>query len=322
MSISTIPFSALSPGTASVQPQASRQHAGVPLAPLPAYRSVYPRFGNLPEPVQSDIRAAWQRPEVKKAIEQVVLTDLFKDCPEAGRTFLKAIQRHVASNAPVETVYANLRQAFLTLPQQGKISQSFQRHRDERVDARSRQVLGLINDMPKPDMLLDVGYGDGRITQNIAKGLNLAKAQVTGAEIFEPEEPPTYMDCVLIEEEDFPLPNASQDLTILISVLHHVEDPRELLESVYRVTSKGGRVLIREFDCNSQDVKIFNLVMDHLFYRVFSDEPQMPNPGHFYDSKTWFTMFQKAGFILDKVVQPEPPEVNPYHPFTVVLRKP
>ncbi len=261
-------------------------------------------------------------PEVKKAIEKVILTDLFKSCPEAGRAFLKAIQRHVASEDPVDTVYANLRQAFLTLPQQDKISQSFQRHRDDRVTARSRQVIGLINDMPKPDMLLDVGYGDGRITQKIAESLNLAKAQVTGAEIFEPTEPPTYMDCVRMEEEDLPLPDASQDLTILISVLHHAADPRELMESVYRVTSKGGRVLIREFDCNSQDMKVFNLAMDHLFYRVFSDEPQMPNPGHFYDSKTWFTMFQKAGFILDKVVQPEPPEVNPYQPFTVVLRKP
>lgn len=269
----------------------------------------------------ADLRAAWQTPDIRRAIEFVLLGDLFKETPTRGAAFVQKLTDLCNTNLPLESLYRELRKFYLTFSDFAENKSTMASHAKIRIQRRVDQLVSLL-DGEKPKNLLDVGYGDGAITDLLARTLGMPKGKVFGAEIIKPAVVPSSLEHISFDGKKLPLEADQMDLTMLLSVLHHVEDFESLLKDIFRVTRPGGRLLVRDFDVLTEELKLFNLTMDFLYYRVFADEPDVPNPGHFFSESRWVEIFKKIGFVPDKFAHPEPMEVNPYRPFYAIFRKP
>jgi ubiquinone/menaquinone biosynthesis C-methylase UbiE len=275
------------------------------------------------EPV-ADLRQAWHTPSVRHAMEYIFRSDLFRGAPALGEAFIQRLDTASRSSKSNDELYADLRAYFLSIASRPEIRHSFSHHARERCQRRANQIMAILAQVQPgytPESLLDVGSGNGAITSSLAEKLQLPKNKAIGAEIIaEPNLPPNISQ-IVFDGKKLPLSENTIDLSLLLSVIHHAEDYRPLLRDIHRVLKPGGRLIVREFNAPTPELRLLNLVMDHLFYRVFSDEPDVPNPGHFFSQERWLAIFKNIGFRLEKLFHPEPPKVNPYQPFIAVLKK-
>ena len=100
----------------------------------------------------------------------------------------------------------------------------------------------------KPEIILDVGCGDGQRTTRIANYFNIKMSNIYGVD---------YDDkCVIeaskifnakkidLETEVLPYRDGMFDLVICNQVLEHLKNFKETIEDIIRVTSKGGYIII------------------------------------------------------------------------------
>lgn len=281
-------------------------------------------FGRRANEPPADLRLAWQTPALRRSMEYVFRGDLFRDAPALGVSFIEKIDELTQSDKTNDEIFKGLRTYFMEIASTPEIKLSFKLHTQERCERRARQVVAILNEVQPgkaPGNLLDVGSGNGVITSLLGDKLNLPKDKVLAAEIIAEPNPPANITQLVFDGSNLPLKGDSIDLALLLSVLHHAEDFQPLLKDIHRSMKPDGCLIVREFNAPSAELQLLNLVMDHLFYRVFSDEPDVPNPGHFFSQEKWMDLFKKIGFKIEKLIHPEPPEVNPYQPFMAVLKK-
>lgn len=263
------------------------------------------------------LQGAWHSPGARQLIQCAIADGNYREAPGAARQFLDTINRLTASVSDPESVYRQLRELFRRqVAHNGAVRDSFSCSQDERVVRRVGQVTSLIGD-ERPGFYLDIGGGDGRITEALTDRLDVPAAVL---EVVKPPDATSRVPYFLYDGDRFPLASNSVGLITLFTVLHHAEHPDKVIQEAFRALKPGGILLVREFDAPTEDLKRFNLVMDEIYYRVYSDEPNVPRPGHFYAESTWHEMFVEAGFGIEKNIRPEPG--NPYRPFMTVLRKP
>jgi ubiquinone/menaquinone biosynthesis C-methylase UbiE len=268
---------------------------------------------------EDELRASWNDPTVRALIERSIVNGNFKAAPHLGRALIERWDALCSSMLPKEEVYQRLQEYFETLKRRPELQTSFASDKSERVARRITQIQGLLGKI-RPRSMVDVGCGDGEITQGLQAAYQLPRQKVIGLEVFvRPNTKSTFVT-MPFNGQALPLPDKSQDLVTLFAVLHHAEEPEKLLKDIYRVMAPGGRLLVREFDAGSKELKLFNLVMDFILYKVYTPFPDVPVPGNYFGTRTWNRMFEKAGFKVEKTVHPEPD--NPYRPFFSVLVKP
>lgn len=265
-----------------------------------------------------DLRAAWENPAVKKLIERAVLDGNFKDSKENGRLFLSKINDLCNLKLSSDEIYAELRNFFCRLFGNKKIEEVFKDDQKNRIQKRVLQVIEFLNGFV-PSSFLDVGYGDGEIINALVKSFNLPLSKAFGVEIVTRQDLSHSFQPIHFDGYNIPLLDNSQDLITLLSVLHHVEELEALIRDIYRVSSPSGNVLVRDFDASTEELKIFNLVMDHIYYKVYNVIPEVPIPANYLSVDEWIEIFNANGFIADKLSYPEPN--NPYNPFLLYLRK-
>jgi ubiquinone/menaquinone biosynthesis C-methylase UbiE len=302
-------------------------------APGKAIGSLSTQFGSSNKGiaiVPFDFKMAWQMPFVKRAVESVILEDLFRESPTLGSQFIQKIN-DLTQNTQQTTpeILKSLRQFFVSVSSLPEIQRSFELHKYQRIDRRVEQCEALlkqsiVNTSPiaMPQNLLDIGCGDGLITEGLGKKLGLSSNKTIGAEILPIKQPPPGITPVLTNGVNLPLGNNTLDLVLTLSVLHHAEDFKPLLKEVLRVLKPGGTFLVREFHAPDAPAQQFNLMMDYLFYHVFSEDPEVPQPGHFFSEDKWCQIFKESGFEIQKIHHPEPFAINPYQPFVAILKKP
>ena len=294
------------------------------LGPMGSVSTTAPRFGATTPPLP-DIRAAWGDPLVRRGIETVLLGDLFRHAPRTGAAFVQRITDLCAEPLSNEQIYDQLRQAFVACAPEPVIAQSFSAHTVERTARRVRQLQDIwqgVSPERLPASLLDIGCGDGLITSRLAAGWNLSTGNVIGADIVLPDQRAEGVTYLPTDGLHLPVPPGSVDCALLLSVLHHVEDFDTLLGETVKALKPGGRLIVRDFDARTPSIRLLNSVMDLFYYRVFSHQPEVPNPGNFFAESRWLEIFRRHGLQVEQVLHPEPPELNPYHPFFAVLRKP
>jgi len=106
-----------------------------------------------------------------------------------------------------------------------------------RVRALSSVLTGLI---PPGASVLDVGAGDGRIGQMIAS----ARPDVELSAIDRTVRKETVIPVREFDGRVIPFPDRSWDVVMLLDVLHHAEQPRELLREAARVSRRS--VLVKD----------------------------------------------------------------------------
>ena len=112
-----------------------------------------------------------------------------------------------------------------------------------RVNVLSAEILSFIN--PTIKTLLDVGCGDGAISKLIQN--KNKEIKIVGIDVM--ERPTSSIIIELFDGENIPYHNDSFDCTMLIDVLHHVKNIKQLLTEAKRVSKKF--ILIKDHQYKS-----------------------------------------------------------------------
>ncbi len=116
---------------------------------------------------------------------------------------------------------------------------------------------------------LDFGCGDATITREIASAVGAVTAY--GIDVY-----PVWSDGIrmhygavladfrgvwYLQTQDMcRLPPKSVDLCTIFMTLHHLERPRAALKSLHRLLRDGARLVIREHDCQKNDLEFSNFL--------------------------------------------------------------
>ena len=99
---------------------------------------------------------------------------------------------------------------------------------------------------------LDVGCGTGRISRDIADTLEVMTqhTDIKDNRIgkYSHEE---YVDFMIFDGVDLPYKDDMYLVVTCLTVLHHVENPSDLIKNICRVLKPGGILIIRGFNCRN-----------------------------------------------------------------------
>jgi SAM-dependent methyltransferase len=197
-----------------------------------------------------------------------------------------------------------------------------------------------------PGSLLDLGCGDGRVGMLLAgDGYNVRLADVYRNPNIDISALPFQM---LDQSGHVPFPDNLFDNTILITVLHHCNNPVLVFREAQRVTRKNGRVVVVEsvygvtgealspaqrelcpgyFALNPEKQRCVNIFFDHFYNRVvhYSADPvnKVNVPFNFNTPESWKHLFELEGMKQEKIIhlgldQPVVPEYHTLHELRVL----
>ena len=98
------------------------------------------------------------------------------------------------------------------------------------------------------------------------------------------------------------------DTTLLLTVLHHSDEPLQVLEEARRVTKQGGRVIVLESvygvdaygDLTIEEQRLVNIFFDHFYNRIIHynefEENKVNVPFNFRTPEQWNELFEQNGF--------------------------
>lgn len=123
------------------------------------------------------------------------------------------------------------------------VAELYARHRGY-VDERFMDELATELGHPG-SRVCDVGAGTGAPADALAlRGLNVVAVEPAAAMVAEGRRIHPRVRFVQADGERLPFPDASHDAAQLLYVLHHVDDPEEVLREAGRVVRRRGRVVV------------------------------------------------------------------------------
>lgn len=149
--------------------------------------------------------------------------------------------------------------------------------------------------------LIDIGCGDGRITEMTAGDLGFRLENIQGVDVCEPPSHELPFPFLLYkpESEFVPLLNGRQfDVGSLISVLHHSKDSKALIKQAAEVIKDGGHLIVVEHPYNNKNTALFHTFMDRFEYVLINGIDDFPITNNFYTQDELLEMMQEYGFKL------------------------
>lgn len=199
--------------------------------------------------------------------------------------------------------------------------------------ARAYQEFCQINPCVRGKTLLDYGCGDGRVGAHFAAEGH----HVNLADVYQnPNVAKTGLPFTLLPKEG-KIPLSGQfDTTLLLTVLHHSNNPAGTLEQAVKCTKSGGRVIVIEsvygishYDAEAvheDTLKLKHLTEDQQwvqafffdrFYNNVITDPKLEvnTPGNYLKPREWTKLFEKAGLaqLERKHLGIDVPIVPEYH---------
>jgi ubiquinone/menaquinone biosynthesis C-methylase UbiE len=216
----------------------------------------------------------------------------------------------------------------------------------QKLTARAAIVYSQIEPYLLAGTVLDYGCGDGQVAELIAKNKH---QQVSLADVYEhPNVKETALKFVSFKQgAKTPFSNGEFDNTLALTVFHHCSDPIESIKDVYRVTRKGGRVLVIEsvygvdgkelplsmqkktknyLRLSAEQQRKVNIFFDHFYNRVLNyskdSKTKVNVPFNFNTPANWEKVFADYNLKQEKLIhlgldQPTVPEYHTLH----ILRK-
>ena len=153
----------------------------------------------------------------------------------------------------------------------------------------------------KPTNVLDIGAGKGIILSGVKQFYGLSTENVYALDL----QPIERKDITVIgydENMKIPLEDNSIDLIIMLSLLHHVEDRKQLLLEVVRVLSPNGRVIIREHD--DDKTKLFYIFIQLMHYVWYEYNNESRDPLVMMSHKELISLFKSVGLTSVNYIKP------------------
>ena len=143
--------------------------------------------------------------------------------------------------------------------------------------------------VPEGATLLDVGTGDGQIAKAIGAQQN--GVTVTGIDIMARKI--THIPVTIFDGRNIPLEDNSVDVVSFVDVLHHTNDPQQLISEAARVARKA--VIIKDHLSENK--------LDHMTLRLMDWVGNAPHgvvlPYNYAPRRDWDKWFAAAGLQTD-----------------------
>jgi len=156
---------------------------------------------------------------------------------------------------------------------------------------RARSMICHIQpELPVGSSLLDVGAGIGDVAQELTRtravhcvGLDHKRL------LFQPASPRSL---VLGDAHEMAFQDESFDTVLLVTVLHHCRQPRQVLREARRVTK--GRILVVEDVYASRPGRILTIIKDAILNLELFGHPRQ-----FHSPPQWEDLFSQVGLSVE-----------------------
>ena len=158
--------------------------------------------------------------------------------------------------------------------------------------------------------VLDFGCGDGKVAECVSK---ISKMKVVATDIYKHDNlQSTGIVFLKCEQSSVPT-NEKFDNVLLLTVLHHADNPIKTLLEAKRLTKSGGKILVLESvfgvksssklgQLSSEEQKMVNFFFDHLYNRILHfcqhEEGKVVVPYNHNTIDGWKNVFEKCGLKL------------------------
>ncbi len=203
-----------------------------------------------------------------------------------------------------------------------------------KLSSRAQLMFNQIRESLKGHHVLDLGCGDGKVGELIEK----QGRQVVLADVYENGNISNLnLPFVLIKQKNkLPFDDDLFDTTLLLTVLHHSDNPKKVISETRRVTKAGGRIIVIESvygvpgyskNLNEEEQRLANVFFDHFYNRIIHysefEENKVNVPFNFQTPNAWKQFFEENGLKQVKVVslgfdQPTVPEYHTMHVLEVL----
>lgn len=163
------------------------------------------------------------------------------------------------------------------------------------MKTRSEITLAQFSDHLIPGSVLDLGGGSGEIASHVAAiGHDVTVADVRDWRSYDHR----HLPFIKVADNHIDLPDHSIDTVLVLMVLHHSENPEQLLREAFRVAKR--RVIIIESVTNTLTAYHYGCLMDwfynHIVHYEEDPEKKVPVPCNFLPAAGWE---QLIGTITD-----------------------
>jgi len=155
------------------------------------------------------------------------------------------------------------------------------------LERRAEDFVALFNSYIAPgSRVLDIGGGWGFYVDPLKRSRD---CEVTVLDVVEPAF--RKAPVVTYEGGQIPFPDRSFDVSLLITVLHHVESPEKVLEEAKRVTRRF--VIVVEDLYRHWAGRFWTILRDSFYNFEFAGHPR-----NFRDKSGWLECFRRLGFRM------------------------
>lgn len=228
----------------------------------------------------------WRDKTLRRVFLEIINNTQLRKCKQLKPMLIRKIGDMVQTNTPDREIYATMyRYIHQELPREMRCK--IQHKSRYRCVNRANKIVEFITrhlhpghspprkGLPRLSSVLDLGCGEGSITNVVGRLLNLRRDNIHGCDV-RPIEEEILFTYTLLEAgntNQLPYVDEQHEVAYAFMSLHHIPDVERTLAEVYRVLQPGGIFIIREHDCVTDGLK---LVLDivHGFYSMVWSNPQ------------------------------------------------
>ena len=160
--------------------------------------------------------------------------------------------------------------------------------RTSRGPQGQRVTESIVRHIDHAESLLDVGCGDGVNLTRVAAAVGANRRE--GVDVL--VRPTATIPVTPYDGRHLPFPDRSFEAVTMIDVLHHCEDPMQVLREIIRVASRVVAI---------KDHFKFGPVSNGLLYWMDlagNAKDGIPSPGTYFSPRRWIEMIHEAGGVV------------------------
>ena len=158
---------------------------------------------------------------------------------------------------------------------------------DRRATVLSEHLAALI---PAHARVLDVGCGDGRLSNLVAR--QRPDIELRGVEVLLRDAPAIPIEPY--DGKELPFADAAFDAVMLVDVLHHTDDPAAVLREAQRVASRA--IIIKDHLCEGWMARPTLRFMDRVGNRRYG----VSLPYNYLTLRQWHAAFAELGLCIEQ----------------------